>query len=52
MFISEGVYSITPEYHSQRSMEALGEVPLKEKVFLFINLVTSKVRFVSMRRFL
>ncbi|RUS84665.1 hypothetical protein EGW08_007585 [Elysia chlorotica] len=45
VFISEGVYSVTPDYHSQRSLEALGEVPLKDKIFLFINLVTSKLLY-------
>ncbi|KAK3731158.1 hypothetical protein RRG08_044444 [Elysia crispata] len=45
VFISEGVYSVTPEYHSQRSQEALAEVPLKDKILLFINLVTSKLLY-------
>ncbi|GFS00707.1 phospholipid phosphatase 2 [Elysia marginata] len=47
VFISEGVYSITPEYHSQRSAEALGDTggALKDKIYLFINLVTSKLLY-------
>ncbi|GFO24139.1 vitamin B12-dependent ribonucleotide reductase [Plakobranchus ocellatus] len=45
IFISEGVYAITAEYPTQRSLDNYGEVTLKEKVFLFVNLMTSKLLY-------
>lgn len=45
VFISEGVYAITPEY--TMTPEAMLEpgASFKDKVFLFINLVTSKLLY-------